>query len=53
MGEKRNVHIDLVGNIERKRSLHDQGLNGSIITDLKTHVEHTLRGHALDSSGLR
>jgi hypothetical protein len=38
MREKRNVHKDLVGNTERKIPLHDQGLNGRIIMDLKTHV---------------
>jgi hypothetical protein len=28
MGEKRNVHKNLVGNVERKRLLHDQDLYG-------------------------
>jgi hypothetical protein len=44
MGEKRNVHKDLVGNTERKTSLDDQSLNGKIIMDLKTHVERAWSG---------
>jgi hypothetical protein len=38
MGGKRNVHKALIGNTDRKRPLHDQSLNGTIIMDIKTHV---------------